>query len=746
MANGTGTEPQRQAASVGDQEIDLRELAGALWGGRWLIAAVAVAVLFLGAFYAWKATPIYRADALVQVELKGNSADAALGELATALGSPTPVTAELEIIGSRLVVGKVVDKLNLDVVAAPNYAPLIGRAIARRFSPENPGEVRSAPLGLRQFAWGGERIELTRLEVPESMVGKPLTLEVTDTGYALSDEEGVPLGQGVLGEAASLATASGALNLFVRDLIAASGTKFTLVRYQRNQVVESLRTQISVSEKGRQSGIIAVSLEGADRAQTARILNEVVTAYQRQNVERKSEEAEQTLLFLRRELPELRAKLEGAEEALNQYRLRQGSADLTKETELVLQQTVALEESRLELERQREEALRRFTPEHPVVVSIDAQLEQIKAQRDSLSRQIKALPETQQELLRFARDVEVNTALYTALLNNAQELEIVKAGTVGNVRIIDHAVVPMLPAKPKVGFILALSLLLGLMLGVVTVFLRRAFHSGVADPAVVEAELGLPAYGAIPYSPVQNRLARGMQSKKGGGNAILAAMDPDNPTVEALRSLRTALHFALMDAPNNTVMLTGPAPDLGKSFTTINLGAVIAATGKRVLVIDGDLRRGHLDRYAGCEQAPGLSDWIASDVEISEVVKRTPVDGLYLIPKGTTPPNPAELLLNRKFAQLLEHCGQKFDQVIVDSPPVLAVADASIIGRLCGTTLMVLKAGEHPLRMIDDTVKRLRNNGVEVRGSVMNQVGRGGTAYSYSYGYNYQYAYDYRSK
>lgn len=733
---------------VADDEIDLVELFGTIWAGRWLVGLVTAAVVGLGAFYCWAVPRSYTADAMVQVELKGSSVDAALGDLAAALGSPTPVTAEIEIITSRLVVGKVVDRLRLDLFAQPRWFPVVGQAVWRGYAPEQEGAVRAAPLGLRHYAWGGERIDLGDLELPASWQGTPLTLRVRDGGFTLISPEGRELAAGAVGERVRFVVDGEPASMFVRDLVAAPGTEFRVAQKPRTLVIDELRKQLQASEKGRQSGIISVSLEGPDPVRVTDILNELVTAYQRQNVERRSEEAEKTLAFLREQLPQLRAKLEAAEQQLNSYRLRQGSADLTKETELILQRSVQLEQARIELEQKREEALRRFTPEHPVVTALDAQIAQIDEERKRLSDRIQALPETQQELLRLAREVEVNTALYTALLNSAQELEVVKAGTVGNVRIIDYAVRPLEPSSPKVALVMVLSLLLGGMLGVIAVFVRRALHAGVADPAVVERALGMPVYGEVPYSEVQRRFARELK-RRGRSNSepmLLAERVPDDLAIEALRSLRTALHFAMLDAPNNIVMVTGPAPGLGKTFLAANLGAVLATAGKRVLVIDADLRRGHLNRNAGVPQVPGLSDYIAGDATLEQVVHPLPVDGLHLITKGTTPPNPAELLLNPRLAELMQTASAQYDTVLVDTPPILAVADAGIVGRLAGTTLLLLKAGEHPLRMIEDATKRLRAAGVNVRGVVMNQVGAAGQ-YSYygRYGYKY-YRYEYKAR
>jgi tyrosine-protein kinase Etk/Wzc len=721
-----------------DDEIDLRDLLAAISGGRWILLAVTVAGLLLGAFYSWVAVRIYDADALVQVEKQQSGFTAALGEMAELMGTPSAVTAEVELLKSRMIVGSVVDALQLAIVAEPNYFPLIGRAMARGFRAEYGSKpVASAFLGLRGHAWGGEFIRVSAFDVPNALVGRPFELQATESGFALhyAGQTVVTggLGQRLEGEV----DGQHSVAIFVQDLVAAPGTTFRLVREDRTDAIHRIQNNLRVSERGKDSGILQVSYSSTDPNLAREVVNRLMIAYQRQNIERKSAEAAQTLSFLEAQLPEIRQKLEGAESSFNSYRLREGSADLTKETELILQQSVQLESARMQLDQRRQEALQRFTPSHPTIVAIDRQLQSVREEQQTITERVKGLPETQQELLRLARDVEVNTALYTNLLNNYQELQVVKAGTIGNVRIVDYAVNPRKPSRPKVPLILALSLVLGAFAGVAAIFVRRALNPAVNDPAEVERAVGLPSYATVPFTPVQRRLLR--QTNRGEGQ-LLAFVDPQNIAIEALRSLRTSLHFAMLDSANNVLMLTGPGPGLGKSFISINLGAVLAASGKRVVVVDGDMRRGHLNEYINCQRVPGLSDYCAGQADIKEVLRRTVVDGLWVVPTGAIPPNPAELLLTDKFAELVKALSENFDHVVIDTPPILAVTDAAIVGKLAGTTFVVLKAGEHPMVAIQDTVARLRTAGINVSGTIFNQVGRPGTGYAgYRYGYAYQY-------
>jgi tyrosine-protein kinase Etk/Wzc len=216
--------------------------------------------------------------------------------------------------------------------------------------------------------------------------------------------------------------------------------------------------------------------------------------------------------------------------------------------------------------------------------------------------------------------------------------------------------------------------------------------------------------------------------------------------MEAIRSVRTALHFARMDAGNNIVMLTGPEPQVGKSFVSVNLAGTLALAGESVIVVDADLRRGHINKAFNLPRDGGLSDVIAGRMALDEAIHTTDLENFSVLTTGTFPPNPSELLLQDRFEETMQALSKRFDHVIIDSPPVLAVTDAAIIGRLAGVVMLVLKSGTHSLRMIDDTVGRLERANIRVQGTLFNQVGRGRLAqYSYKYGYYYGgYKYEYK--
>ncbi len=733
--------PRNYASGPKDRDddfINLGEIIGTLLEYKWLILGVTTLAVAIGVFVALVSTPIYRADALLQVEEKGGAKGgiAALRDVESVLGDNTSVAAELEILRSRMILGRVVERLNLTVVARPDYAPIIGEAYARRFG---DADQPAAPLlGLSGYAWGGERITLQSLELPADLVGVSLTLVAVEGGrFKLLDDNDELIVEGTVGEPVTGERAS----LFVAELVARPGTRFDVMRRNAAEAISGLREAIEVRERARQSNVIEAAFTGPDRTQAAAVLNEVLNAYVRQNVEYRSAEAESTLKFLEVQLPELKNELDTAEAAYNSYRRTRGSIDLTMETQSVLTSVVKVDEDIVMLQQKRDELRQRFTPEHPQVQSIDTQIARLRGLRGSLDKNVSRLPDTQQTALRLHRDVEVSTALYTNLLNSAQQLRVARAGTVGDVRVIDNAVTAQVPIAPRKPLIVLLSGVLGGLASLGLVWAIRALRVVVEDPETIERELALPVYATVPESKAEEELDRRIKRGKGVGE-LLAVTHPDDSAVESLRSLRTTLHFALLGADRGSVLITGPAPGVGKSFISKNLAAVLAQTGKRVIIVDADMRKGHIHKEFGMERAGGVSDFVTGKATLESIVRPTTVPGLSVVTTGQIPPNPSELLMHERFATLLQSLEAQCDVLIVDAPPVLAVSDAAIIGRLTGATLMVARAGRHPIGELEQAVKRLGQGGVDIKGFVFNglDLSRQRSRFGYQ-GYHYQYKY-----
>ncbi|WP_180794705.1 polysaccharide biosynthesis tyrosine autokinase, partial [Vibrio parahaemolyticus] len=572
--------------------------------------------------------------------------------------------------------------------------------------------------------------------------GIPLTLEVVDAeqkAFKLTEDNGSVVLEGKVGE---LLEKNG-YQFLATELVAQTGDSFTVSKISKLDAINKLQENLSISERGKQTGIISLSFSGEDRTKIQAILNDISQNYFLQNVQRNSAEAEQSLEFLKGHLPDIKTKLTASEDVLNRFRQENESIDLGLEAQSTLKVMVELEAQLNELTFKESEISQRFTQDHPAYKSLLDKRQTLLKEKERLNKQVQKLPKTQREVLRMTRDVEVNQQIYIQLLNKVQELNIIKAGTVGNVRILDSAQSFSKPIKPKKALIVVLATLLGGMAGVAFVLIRAAFHRGVETPDQIE-QMGIPVYASVPKSIQQLEFASKLKRNKSKGNnelVLLAEANPADLSIEALRSLRTSLHFAMMEAKNNVLMISGPAPSIGKTFVSTNFAAVAAKTGQKVLLIDADMRKGYLQQCFGLRWDNGLSEYLSGKVAPSNIIKSTSIDNLNVVTRGQVPPNPSELLMHPRFKSFIDDMSAEYDLVIIDTPPVLAVTDPSIVGALAGTTLMVARFDQTTLKEIEVARGRFEQSGVEVKGVILNAVEKkASNSYGYGYGY-YNYAY-----
>ena len=717
-----------------DEDIDLHRLWGLLVDARWLILGTTLLALLLGAAYAFLATPIYKADALLQVEKK-QSGLPGFEELNEALGQESSTAAEIAILTSRMVLGNVVEQLHTDILVAPDRIPVLGAL----------GAPEPAARGLPRPLFAGYRdsktlVTVKRFTVPYNLRGTEFTLSADDHGqptlyYNEQEVLGGPADQVLTSEDNSIALELGEWQY--------GGEPLTLIRQSRLAAVNNLRSRLEVQQKGADTGILDVTLAGSSPERIQKELNAVADNYLLQNINRQAAEAEKSLAFLDDQLPQLKAKLTAAEEKLNEYRLQRDSVDMELETQSLLGRLVSMEAKLNELKIKESEVSAKFTKEHPAYRTLLEQRRSLEQEKAQLNKQIGNLPETQQKILRLMRDVELNQEIYVGLMNRAQELRIMKASTVGNVRIIDDAVVAPAPVKPNKDLVIALAGVLGLMLSAAYVLGAGLLHRGIETPDQLE-EQGIQVYAAVPLSEHQQKLDRlvaMMRRRKRSKHEpipLLAINDPADLAIEALRSLRTSLHFAMMEASNKIMMISGPSPEVGKSFISANLAAVLAQVGQKVVVIDADMRKGHLHRYFENQNDVGLSDVLSAQAEHHQAIHETKVENLHFIPRCQIPPNPAELLMHSRFKTLMERLSAEYDLVLVDTPPILAVTDADIIGQQAGTSLIVARYGVNSAKEVDVSVHRFEQNRVEIKGAILNAIERRA---SNEYGY-YAYHYD----
>jgi tyrosine-protein kinase Etk/Wzc len=715
-----------------DDTIDLNALLGTLLDHKWMIVAITGTFFVVGVLYTLLAAPVYQATAVVQVEQKTPSLPG-LSDLTQSLGTTaSQAVTEIALITSRLVIGQAVGDLHLDVQAQPQRLPVLGDYLSRGYKPGQPGPVR---FGLSRYGWGGEILDIYKLALPDTSTTQKLELRAeADHRFGLYDDNGKRILEGKVGE---LASARG-VTIQIRQLTANPGTRFDIVVQPTLTTIGHLQTDVVALEQGTDSGIIGLTYNNTDPDLAQRVLDRITAAYVRQNIERNSAEAASQLQFVKDTLPKVRMDLDKAQAAMNVFQTRSHSVDLSMQTKGLLDQIVAVESSMQQLHLQEADIDRRFTHDHPAYKALQQQMAQLQSQKEQMQKQVGNLPDTQQELLKLNRDVQVSSNTYTSLLNQAQQLDIARAGTVGNVRIVDTSSVDKTqPVQPRKALIVVIATFLGGFLALAFVFLKQILNRGIEDPALIE-DLGLPVYASIPLSAGQS--ARSIKSRHGHGGRgpLLAISDPADLAIEAIRSLRTSLHFASLEAKNNILMITGSSPFAGKTFVSANLATVIAQAGRRVLLVDGDMRRGTLHQLLGIRAGRGLSDILVGGAELAEVVQEGPVGNVHFVSRGQVPPNPSELLMHENFTRFIREIVPAYDLIIIDTPPILAVTDAAVIGHHAGTSLLVARFGLNKTRELALAKQRFEHNGVELKGAIFNAVERRTSGYStYAY-YKYK--------
>ena len=716
-------QPQKPPApSSSEESFSLADLFNLLHGGRRTLLGATTCALLLGGIYLLLAKPVYEVDALVQIESRkaGKGGEALAAMTSGLFEAATEAQAELEILTSTLVLGRTAEALKLDLTAKPRWRNPFGAAW-----------LQGKP--------DGRRIEVEAFELATGLRGETFLIRTQEGGsFTWEAPDGSLLAKGRVGERITARYLEQDLSLQLRALAAKPGTTFILKREPIQLVVETLREHFTLAERGKQTNIIGLSLEDTDPAKGVTILNTILDQYIYQNIERKAEEASKTLVFLEQQLPILRGKREAAERLLNQCRAEVGSIDLDQEALALLTQGAALDTEITALRQKRVAALLNFEERSGVVVNLDQQIAALLAESRKVAVQTRRWPVEQQKVMSLMRESQVNQDLYTALLNNIQQLQITRAGETGNARIVDHASPKLLPVKPQWPLVLLLASISGLLVGFGLLLTKRALHPGLEDPQALEAQFGLPVLVAVSHSNGQDALIR---SQKRGMDlpGVLATDQPEDLAIESLRSLRTSLHFMLLDAPVKSIMVAGPAPGIGKSFVSANLAIVLGQGGSRVLLVDADLRRGHLhDYFPGLGREPGLTNILTGGIAWQAATHQS--QGIDVIPSGTILANAAEMLMNERFVVFLREAEKAYDYVLIDVPPVLAVTDAAIIGGKVGTVLLVLKAGMHTTGEIHNTLRRLDSAGIYPRGVIFNDVKNSGSAYgSYKYSYNYNY-------
>ena len=707
---------------------------------RWFFFATFALITAIAIVYALLAAPVYRTDALIQVEEKKGSNLGALSQISKALDvQQSPVLGEIEIIRSRTVIGEAIEATNANVlITIDNRLPLIGGWLSRILDKDVEGFTK--PLWgdgkNSSIAWGGEGMKLVGILIPQRMYSETLFLKVgLNQSWVLEDNFGKKLLQGQGTNSAH--SEDQQFSLTIETLKAKAGTVFKIKVTSLQSSIANVLNRMTATETKRQSGIIKLTLEGTNPSATKEMLRAIVNSSVTRNISRRSEESEKSLIFLNSELPRLKKNLEAAEQDLNTYRKNFKTVDIPSEVKELLTQSTAQEKARLELELKKKELESRYQPDHPLLKGLNFQLAQLSNQSGQMSQELSKLPQVQQEYLRKERDVQVNSQLYVSLLNNAQQLQIAKAGTVGNVFVVDTPVNPEKPLRPNKPLIVVIGALLGIVIGFVICQLL-AFLSGVIrDPKKLEQSSGLPILAILPIAPDQIEHIERTEDK---GVFMLSQEKSTSTPVESLRSLRTSVLFNLSEkARSKVILVTSAVPGQGKSFISSNLAFLLASTEKRVLLIEADVRKATMRRYVKFDalKDPGLTNFLQSLTPIENVIMHDVYPYMDFIPAGKRIKNPGDILSSERMLTLINQLAEQYDYVVIDSPPLLPVNDARALAKASDMILFAVRQEMCSTNEVMEALNLLDKGGSKVDGMVFNGFIPSQIRYGYNYGYGY---------
>ncbi len=706
-------------------EIDLGRFLGELIDHRKIIISITSFITLLMLIYILFSTPIYQADALIQVEQK--QGNAILNSISQVLPNSQPQSSpEISLLQSRMILGKTVDDLNLQTRVEKSYFPVFGKGWARLLGEKNE------TVSISQFF----------LANTEETDNPEIILKVINSkNYEIYNDDDELLLKGSIGNIFE----KPGVTIKVDSIDAKPGTKFELSYVSKLKAINDLRDSLSVADQGKDTGMLILSITGMDRSLIQKILDSISNNYLAQNIEREAAQDAKSLEFLNVQLPKVRDDLNAAEDKLNNYRRKSDSVDLSLEAKSVLDQIVNVDNQLNELTLRESEISQLYTKEHPTYKALMEKRKTLQDERAKLNKRVSSMPETQQEILRLSRDVESGRAVYMQLLNRQQELSIAKSSAIGNVRVIDRAVTQPKPVKPRKVILLVIGIVFGGILSVTIVLIRVFLRRGIESPEQLE-EAGINVYASVPISDTllnKGSQIKGQRKNKNDNSEkrLLAIDNPADVAIESIRGLRTSLYFAMMEARNNILMISGAGPNTGKTFVSSNLAAIISQSGKRVLFIDADLRKGYTHKLFGTDNNHGLSDWLSARDPMDKIIKHLPTIGIDFISRGTVPPNPAELLMHSRLKEVLSWASSNYDLVIVDTPPILAVTDAAIISKYVGTSLIVARFEQNTVKEMEVCIKRFEQAGATIKGCILNGVVRKASSY-YNYGYtSYGYSY-----
>lgn len=477
----------------------------------------------------------------------------------------------------------------------------------------------------------------------------------------------------------------------------------------------------------RNSQLVEIHAEDTSPEMAARITNTVAGEYINQNLERNIDASTEAAQWLSKKIAEQREKLKNAESALQKYREKYAINILPQ----VTRDENALENVMVEyakLQALLANYSERYTDAHPEMIELKAQIASLKNKIDGLGD--VDMGDKTAEYRALEREVETNQRMYETLLARLKEIDLSGSLTVNNISIISRAEPPVKPVRPNVKLNIILAVIIGLVGGTGLAFFVDYLDTTVKSPEDIKEALGLRFLGGIPNMEERDELKKDK----------VVHLEPHSVVAEAYRAIRTEVCQSLARIEHaKALLVTSAEPKAGKTMNISNLGIAFAQNGNRTVIVDADLRRPQIHRIFNLDKQGGLSEYLSKDKNIDSIIKKTEVENLVVITSGEIPSNPAEMLDSGKIDLLFKELRQRFDFILVDSPPVISVADSIILANKLDGVIQIVRSGQAHISIISRAHEQLSHTKGEMLGAILNDVNVYHGDYYYYYNKYYHY-------
>ena len=693
--------PTPTSAPVEEDEIDLGALLSTLWRGKWLIGLIATLAVLVGGYYAYVvATPLYRSTAVVILETRQDQVVDLQSVVGGLSGDASEVNSEVEVLRARSLMGKVVDRL--DLASDPEFNTALQEPTAFEAL---TGQVRTRIKGM---------------------------LGLTEEEVALTPDE------------AAQRTRDSVISRLL-DAVTVSNVRLSLV-FQVTVQTESPRKSALIADTLVEQYIlnqIEVKFEATEQATLwlSERVAELQTTLETAEAEVSAFSASTDLVSvdgmqaLERQIKELRDRIDSAQvtrdglvanlEALQAAGTRAGQAGLADDSQLtrLLQRAEtdasfeAAFDARLEIVTNRKRA---------DVARADQQLVALRASEAELNADLDKQSEDLITLQQLTREAEATRVLYEYFLTRFNETSAQQGIQQADSRILSDAVVPLNPSEPRKSLIVAISSMLGLVLGIGLVLLREMRNNSFRTARDLEQMTGYTVLGQIPAMPVGSRR-----------KAIKYLIDkPMSAAAEAFRNLRTSLMLSHVDNPPKVIVLTSSVPGEGKTTNALALAQNLLGLGKKVLLVEGDIRRRTLHQYFDAVPERGIVSVLSGDLTLADAVFQSPGFGADILAGEVTSTNAADVFSSDAFKGLIDLARETYDAVIIDTPPILVVPDARIIAEQADAVIFTVHWDRTSKPQVEESLRLFHNSGQRITGLVLSQISPKGMK-RYGYGGKY---------